>query len=225
MAELSKRDTLMAALRVRFVFDDGGHAAERIEPASPTLEAPQILELVRLRLDGLSLSSGVAEVELEAESAAASRRQRDLFENQSPRDLDAANRALARVRAELGDKAVVSARLREGHLPEAAFEWEPVKRLEQPSPQNVALRPLVRRIYSHPLALSRRRGNEPRAALVTLYEDRLVNERIGPYIVTGGWWVREVGREYYFLRTETGRCLWLYYDRRRQCWFLQGEVE
>lgn len=225
LSTLAKRDELVAALRVHFVFDDGVRAAERVEPASATLEAAQLLDLVRLRLGGLSLSAGVAEIELEAEDTAASRRQRDLFEKQSPRDLTAANRALARVRAELGDGAVVRARLRDGHLPEATFEWEPVKKLEEPSPRDVALRPLVRRIHSRPVALSKRRQREPRAALVTLYEDRLVEERVGPYVVTGGWWVREVGREYYYVRTETGRCLWLYYDRRRQCWFLHGEVE
>jgi protein ImuB len=227
LAELSKRDELAAAVGVRFLFDDGARAAERVEPASATLEAEQILDLVRLRLEGLKLTAGVAEVELAAESHTAARRQRDLFEQQSPRDLEAANRALARVRAELGDGAVVRATLRDGHLPEASFEWEPVKQLEGPAPRNVAqaLRPLVRRIYSRPVALSKRRQNEPRAALITLYEDRRVEERVGPYIVTGGWWVREVGREYYYVRTETGRCLWLYYDRRRQCWFLHGEVE
>lgn len=225
LVELSRRDELAAALVIRFLFDDGERAGERVEPASPTLEAREIIDLVRLRLAGLSLTSGVAEVELEAESHTASRRQRDLFERQSPRDLDAAGRALARVRAELGEDTVVRAKLRDGHLPEASFEWEPVKKLAEPAPRNVALPPLVRRVYSRPIALSKRRQNEPRAALVTLYEDRLVNERIGPYVVTGGWWVREVGREYYYVRTETGRCLWLYYDRRRQCWFLHGEVE
>jgi protein ImuB len=119
----------------------------------------------------------------------------------------------------------MKAQLRDGHLPEARFEWKPIKKIAVPKPGNVAIRPLVRRIYSRPIALSRRRQREPKAALITLYEDRLVEERVGPYIVSGGWWVREVGREYYFVRTETGRCLWLYYDRRRQCWFLQGEVE
>jgi protein ImuB len=225
LTTLSQRDELAAALLIRFVFDDGSRAAERIEPAGATLEAGELLDLARLRLEGLKLTSGVAEVELEAVGHKASRRQRVLFEQQSPRDLDAANRALARVRAELGDGSVVRARLRDGHLPEATFEWEAVKKIEEPSPRNVALRPLVRRIYSRPVALSRRRQSEPRAALVTLYEDRLVNERVGPYVVNGGWWVREVGREYYYVRTETGRCLWLYYDRRRQCWFLHGEVE
>jgi protein ImuB len=225
LATLARRDQLAAALLIRFVFDDGARAAERIEPAGATREAKEILDLARLRLEGMKLACGVAEVELEAVAHQASRRQRDLFEQQSPRDLEAANRALARVRAELGDGAVVRARLRDGHLPEASFEWESVKKIEEPSPRNIALRPLVRRIYARPVALSKRRRSEPRAALVTLYEDRLVEERVGPYVVTGGWWVREVGREYYYVRTETGRCLWLYYDRRRQCWFLHGEVE
>jgi len=225
LATLSQRDELAAALLIRFVFDDHKRAAERIEPASATLEAKEILDLARLRLEGMKLTCGVTEVELEAVGHQASRRQRDLFEHRSPRDLEAANRALARVRAELGDGSVVRARLRDGHLPEASFEWDTLKKIEAPSPRNIALRPLVRRIYSRPVALSKRRRGEPRAALVTLYEDRLVDERVGPYVVAGGWWVREVGREYYYVRTETGRCLWLYYDRRRQCWFLHGEVE
>lgn len=225
LATLSKRDELVAALAIRLVFDDGGKGFERVEPASPTLEGPQILDLVRLRLAGTPLSSGITDVELEAESTNTRRQQRNLFEKKIPRDLDAANRALARIRAELGTDAVIKARLRDGHLPEARFEWESIKKITSPQPRNVALRPLVRRLYSRPIALSRRRQREPKAALITLYEDRLVEERVGPYVVSGGWWVREVGREYYFVRTETGRCLWLYYDRRRQCWFLHGEVE
>jgi protein ImuB len=58
-----------------------------------------------------------------------------------------------------------------------------------------------------------------------MFEDRVIEETIGPYVVSGGWWAREVHREYYFVRTESGRWLWIYHDRRRQCWFLQGEVE
>ena len=46
----------------------------------------------------------------------------------------------------------------------------------------------------------------------------------GPYIVSGGWWVREVHREYYFAETESGEILWIYYDKRRRSWFLHGEV-
>ena len=222
---LGKRDELVAALELRFVFDNKEKHAERLEPAGPTLDITQILELVRLRLASMSLASGVTDIDVEAKSTRAHRKQHDLFEKQSPRDLDAANRALARVRAEFGERSVVKARLRDGHLPEACFEWEPVKKIPAPSPRNVAVRPLVRRIYARPIPFSKTRHREPRAALAHMFEDRLIEETIGPYVITGGWWVREVQREYYFVRTETSRWLWLYYDRRRKCWFLHGEVE
>jgi protein ImuB len=222
---LSKRDELIAALETRFVFDNKKKHTERVEPASPTLERKQILELVRLRLSSVSLDSGVTDIELEALSVRAHRSTRDLFEKKPPRDPGAANRALARIRAEFGENAVQKARLREGHLPEACFEWEPMKKIAVPVPRQVALHPLIRRIYDRPVPFSKTRHREPKVALAYMYEDRLVEETIGPYIVSGGWWVREVQREYYFVRTESGRWLWLFYDRRRKCWFLHGEVE
>jgi protein ImuB len=222
---LAKRDELFAAIEIRFVFDNKKKHAERIEPASPTLEQKQILELMRLRLASVSLESGVADIEIEARSVRAHRSTRDLFEKKPPRDPGAANRALARIRAEFGDDAVRRARLRDGHLPEARFEWEPVKRIAVPAPRTVAARPLIRRIYDRPVPFSKTRHREPKVALASMYEDRLVEETIGPYVVSGGWWVREVQRDYYFVRTESGRWLWLYYDRRRKCWFLHGEVE
>ena len=100
-----------------------------------------------------------------------------------------------------------------------------MKTISAPAPRNVAVRPLIRRIYAKAVPFSKTRHREPKAALAHMFEDRLIEETIGPYIVSGGWWRREVQREYYFVRTESGRRLWLYYDRRRKCWYLQGEVE
>lgn len=47
---------------------------------------------------------------------------------------------------------------------------------------------------------------------------------VGPYIVSGGWWIREVHREYHFAESEQGRILWIYFDKKRRLWFLHGEV-
>jgi protein ImuB len=52
-----------------------------------------------------------------------------------------------------------------------------------------------------------------------------VDDRVGPYIVSGGWWRRPVHREYHFARTRNGEIFWIYYDRFRRQWFLQGAVE
>jgi protein ImuB len=52
-----------------------------------------------------------------------------------------------------------------------------------------------------------------------------VENMAGPYIVSGGWWNRELHREYHYASTENGEILWVYYDRQRRRWFLAGRVE
>ena len=51
---------------------------------------------------------------------------------------------------------MVHARLHDGHLPEACFGWESLERLAAPQPAGVALRPLVRRLFSPPIELPAR---------------------------------------------------------------------
>src|SRR5262245_22986763 len=80
---------------------------EQIRPAVPTLDSSQILDLVRLRLESMQFSAGVAEIVLEAEACAATVEQLRLFSERPARDLDAANRALARLRAEFRSEETI----------------------------------------------------------------------------------------------------------------------
>jgi protein ImuB len=180
---------------------------------------------IQLRLGSLQLSSGISEIEVEIEGRCAMQQQGELFVDRSPRDLQAATRAFARVRAEFGDQSVVKAVLREGHLPEASFEWEPVRSLVPARPRNVRFPPLVRRIYNRPTVFSPSQQRNSEKQLTRHIDDGTVRETLGPYMVAGGWWQREVQREYYFVTTSNGRSLWMYYDRRRLCWYIHGEVE
>jgi protein ImuB len=135
--------------------------------------------------------------------------QRGLLPERTRRDAAAANRALARLRAELGEDRVMHAVIRDAHLPSARFAWEPLTHVpEHASPRVVTTRPLVRRILATPVLMS----SEP------LNPD-------GPYVIAGGWWSGGVRREYYFVRTSDGALLWIYFDHRRQQCFLQGTVE
>ena len=52
-----------------------------------------------------------------------------------------------------------------------------------------------------------------------------IDKLTGPYVFSGGWWNREIQREYYYAETRRGDFLWLYYDRIRRRWFLQGAIE
>lgn len=224
MRVLHRRHEALARVSLRLDLDDGSHVAETLEPAEPTLDESQVVSLIRLRLEGISLSAGIGELVLAIRGIAATSRQLDLYDA-PPRDLSAARRALARVRAKFGDKAVMRARLQEGHLPEARFAWERLDNLDVPHPtETVAERPLVRRYFPFPVELPLRSRHEPDGWVINL-ADGPVEEVIGPHVVSGGWWIREISRDYYYVRTRSGRWLWIYNDRRRRRWFMQGEVE
>jgi hypothetical protein len=85
----------------------------------------------------------------------------------------------AKIRAELGDDAVVRAQLHDGHLPEARFGWEPLDELTLPEPTEVTHRPLVRRLYSPPIQLPPRARHEPDGWLIARFADGPVVEVTG----------------------------------------------
>ena len=196
---------------------------ERIEPAAPTRDALSLLDLVRLRLSDLALEAPVEAIAVQAETAPPSGEQLALFRFEQKRDLRAGDRALARVRAAFGPRSVTKARLRDAHLPEAGFSWDAMEKMPNVTAKKdagVSTPPLVRRVLPRPKPLPSRQG-EPYVG----DGDRALLRLYGPYRVSGGWWVRTVERDYYYGETGRGDLLWLYYDRPRKRWFLQGAVD
>jgi protein ImuB len=236
LRELHARAAALGALRLELRLDGGGRHSEALRPAAPTLDSAQLLGLVRLRLEALRRQAqvgagegkGIVALRLHAEGVRAPREQLELFAQLARRDRAAAERALARLRAEFGDGVVVRARLREAHLPAARFAWEPLVSLKgiAPAPRRVAPRPLVRRLYAPPLPLPHRPRREPDGWLLRGLEHGRVTRFIGPYLLSGGWWKGEgAQREYSFAEMQSGELLWIYYDARRRRWLLEGRVE
>jgi protein ImuB len=232
LAALAKRYQALVTLWISLVIDHRNRIRESLRPASPTLEAVQITDLIRLRLESLQLDAGVVEIELTVESCAATREQLFLFERSvlgqlegSHRNLEAANRALARLRAEFGDESVVCAKLNDGHLPEARFTWEPLHRVQSPKPKASTVKTLIRRICTKPGTIDGAPLRSHEDGWLLGAKSGAVDKLAGPYIFCGGWWNREIQREYYYAETRNGDLLWLYYDRIRRKWFLQGAVE
>jgi len=225
LPQLMARHQGLQSATLRLRLEGSGLREEILKPAAPTLDRNQILELTRLRLEKLDLGAGVVEIGMLLEGVSAPQDQLELFAENRQRDPRAAARAFARLRAEFGDDTVRRARLREGHLPEARFAWERMDELPRANPVAVKTPPLIRRFLPQPVALSRQRRNEPDGWLITGLENGPVEEIVGPYIIAGGWWHREIHREYHFARTREGGWLWVFFDRRRRRWFLQGTVE
>ena len=130
LEELATRGQALTALTLRLQLESrvgvpGTVVEECLRPATATLEAAVILDLVRLRLEASKPTAAVTQLCLQACGLPADDEQLRLFAAGPRRDRTAAARALARLRAEFGEYAVVVAKLRQGHLPEACFTWEP----------------------------------------------------------------------------------------------------
>jgi len=223
---VAARRAAITALHLDCGLDDRTHQTIWIRPAAPTLNGRELLDLLRLRLETVSLPAGVTTLTVTVEDTPATAEQLQLFPEAERRDLAAANRALARLRATFGDDAVRRVRLREGHLPEARWIWEPLAAVVRPQPHSAVLRPLMRRIVLRPSMLSPP-PRTPRNAgwLPAGPEAGPIVRLVGPDVLSGGWWRREIHRDYYFAETARGDLLWLFYDRRRRQWFLHGRVE
>lgn len=239
LARLAVRGQALAALDLRLRLGKGGWSAQVIRPASPTLDAVRLADLVRLRLETVPVDAGVTEVYVGAAGTPAAPEQLSLLAEHPARDLEAGTRAIDRLRARYGDGVVVCAVLRDGHLPEARFGWEPVAHLRLPRPR-LGTRSLIRRIFERPVPL------HARTAAAPLREDRVHGEPpvvgappagrpaagnhvidavAGPFIVSGGWWVRETHRTYYFMEGAQGELWWVFHDQVRRRWYLHGQVE
>jgi protein ImuB len=224
--EIAAKGRALAELQVGFRFERLGDHLESIQPAAPTLVAKTVMELIRLRLQAVrQLPDGVMEIALIARETAAVEKQRELFAVKKHRDLEAGGRALARVKAALGDDAVVRAEPRDAHLPEARFAWVPLTSLTEAKPRPVDEPRLIRRLYTTPLPLSPHERHEPDGWLLRGLEQGPVVRVNGPYAVSGWWWKQPTFREYHFAETKTGENLWVFYDRGKHRWYLQGEVE
>jgi protein ImuB len=222
---MEKHNQALCELQIDLFLDNNNQHKETIKPAYPELNAHRLLRLIHLRLDSLTLAAGVKEYALHAFGVKRVEEQLELFRRRQRQKLAVANEALARIRAEFGETAVLRATLHPAHLPEARFRWEPIEATSLPKPQSEPSKTFVRRILHRPVGLFRLPYHESDGCILLGLEYGPVIQMDGPYVLSGGWWARHVQREYYYAHTERGDILWVYYDRPRRHWFLQGRIE
>lgn len=235
---LTRHGSAIEVLFVEFCFERGmpRHRIDDLRPAEPTLDLHTLMRLMGLRIESTPLERAVVEITISVAQVPATSEQLTLFQQHCDRRLSAANEALARIRAELGNRSVQSASLREGHLPEARFSWNPLTQLKLPAPRNSRVdKPgrAVRRLYTPAKVLppQNRHARDDGWLLAGLESGPVVHIR-GPHLISGAWWASargrrqhgELHREYHYAQTRSGQWLWVYYDKRRRRWFLQAEV-
>ncbi len=230
LSELAARRRALTELHLELRLRHSVHVletrTEHIKPAEPTLDSRSLLRLVHLRLEGTPPRAGVIELRLWSSDEPATSEQLSLFRQKPTRDPRAAREVLARLRAELGEDAVTTPGLRDGHLPEASFGWQRLSALVDAQPQTRRVSALIRRIFSRAQALPQQSSSvRDDGWMLSGLEHGAVVRIQGPYVLSGGWWIQELHREYHFVETKRGDCLWLYYDQGRRRWFWHGAVE
>jgi protein ImuB len=135
---------------------------------------------------------------------------------------DTAPQLVERLRARLGEQAVYGICPVPEHRPEAA--WQRVHALQtEDAPRR------GRRAHGRTAAPEMPRPvwllNEPaklhEADVEQLYRTRSLLE--GPERIESGWWDgKDVARDYYIVRQAGGTRLWIFQERRSQCWYVHG---
>ena len=226
LKEIYQKSQALTRLHLILELDDRTKRKESLRPDEPTLNSPLLLRLVRLRLETLHLDSSAIFLTIEAEAVRRAQEQLSLVVEKPKREHRIRSLAFARLRATLGEAAVVRAELLDGHLPSARFQWTPLETLpEGDASFKDGARSLVRRIYEKPMALPHCSRHEPDEWMLRGLEFGPASDFLGPYILSGGWWRRTVQREYYFVKMQRGDVFWIFYDRFRRRWFLEGSVE
>lgn len=225
LARLGERAEALVTLRLTLDLDGASPREDEIRLAEPTLASVRVMELVRLRLEAEPPAAPVCGVAVAAGAVPATSEQLRIFAEAPRRDLAAAARAFARLRAAFGgEEVVVKAVARDRHLPEGGYAWEPLDRLRPPMPAAEPAGALVRRFLAEPEPLPANPSRGPDSWLVRGLRAGPVERLAGPFRVSGGWWRAEVERDYYFAETQRGDLLWVFWDRGRRRWFLHGEI-
>jgi len=120
----------------------------------------------------------------------------------------------------LGNNAITVARLRDAHLPELSFFWDPIEKPSQARERVVvkAWQPIaVRRILYKPFELKHGIGEHGLVSKLTK--------------MSGDWWEssesaqKGYNRTYYFYRNNSGDVLWVFLDHISGSYWLQGLVD
>lgn len=231
------------------VHDEDGHTREeRVISGSPTRDAAFLARLLTLRLEhGEFRSAPIVTVAISGVLVEGRMVQESLLdEGSSDRRSDPArlNRAVALLRAELGEEGVLRLAVRSGVLPEDRIDFIPLERGAGLVPRRRADCAVpgaglvrVRRLMSSDSAdaadgsavaeAAPRTGasRAPRRARDPRDRGRIVRTW-GPYLSSSRWWAgQEIQRAYRYQLLESGAVRWCYTEPGSRRRILQGWVE
>ncbi len=227
LPRLQARGERCLALQVSLLLDDRSEEAFWIYPDLGGRGEGELVDLLRLRLERLSLAAGVRGLRLRLHGVPWSGAQGALFVSPEQADLARAARCMNRLRAEFGAQSLCLASPRAQHLPEdqASLARATALHAPQPAPTSPAGSDTVavRRLYEPPLRLGARLCLEGDVPICCAgHSLGRVRRAWGPFALDGRWWAQPVARRYYYVETSLACLLWIYEDRHAGQWYLHA---
>lgn len=204
-----------------------------VRTARATREARHLWSLLGVKLESAQLGYGVQGLVLRGKGCGRISHVQSEHWRVEHGEFDAGvARLIDTLNARLGVGAVRELRVRESHIPEAAFTLDPVETLPEGGPASVALgvdRPSILYDDPRPVGVALLLPNGPIAMVRQGGKGFRVLCGLGPERIEPEWWRRETAqesRDYFKVAIEDGRVLWLFrafVGGGRDAWFLHGQ--
>lgn len=226
LVQVARTRRTLALLLIVLRLDDRSETQHYITPATPSLDARVLMDLIRLWLSSSPLPSAIASVRLvAARIEAPDARQTQLLERRHEQMEDALHRAASRLASAFGPENVLRPMLVDTLRPEARLRWvpfeTPVEKPARPPPPADAPAQAMK-LLSPPEPIEWR-GNYLRRTGRTAWKIASVD---GPQRLSGEWWEEAAfDRSYFWLTGISGDRLWIFRDESDGRFHLQAQVD
>jgi len=188
-----------------------------VELAFPHSSTEGLLAILRERLERelmvKPLEANVTSCTIQIlETAPGGYRQKDFF-SQKEETQEAVQSLISRVKDKLGESRIFYAQPLESFFPEKS--WKKSLEVVGGTSHDIAPRPL--RVLKNPIKL----GRVDNYFICDKRRWRAM-EISGPERLSGDWWLKEEGRNYFTIKTDSGEELWVYSPDDKDEYFLHG---
>lgn len=228
---LQTRHLGVSELCSRFLTEDRAVHEISIPLREATADLRHLGELLRLKLERLTLNSALVGIHLKAEAVSPLKWQElHLFAEESRHQARQLTVLLDRLSNRLGPQAVVYAIPGTDPIPERTLEFLPVAQSPHPSPVKADPplpldRPLCLLPEPQPIEVWAVVPDGPPSALFLDGSRTTIRQCFGPERIESGWWRgSSIRRDYYRVETQDGQHFWLFRRIPDQTWFLHGKA-
>lgn len=183
-----------------------------------------LYELTRLKFETLTLAAPVETVNLRCDRFSQLNVQSMALFSESAATNNDRQQLLDKLKAKLGEKAIHRLQLNDCYLPEQQSHSHPISSYSMCTQEGKAhdQKTLENRHPAPLWVLNKPRPLYPRQGQLLLNSGQPLTLLGSRQRIDSHWWQQRQRRDYYLAEEDSGALHWVYFDHRKQTWFLHG---